>query len=77
MHQRGKVKNLKLLDSAYIVEHEITGLTFSLCGESAALKSPHTGSFFPGSRAGRLSACTRIVTLLQPEAGYEVVRRDA
>lgn len=68
---------LKLKDSAYVVEHADTGLTFSLCGSKPALKSPSTGSFFPASRAGRLGACTRIVTLLQPEAGYELVRRDA
>lgn len=72
----GKIK-AKLKDSAYVVEHAETGLTFSLCGSKPALKSPDTGSFFPGTRAGRLGACTRVVTLLQPEAGYEVVRRDA
>lgn len=73
--QGAALKNFKLNGSAY--EHETTGLTFSLCGDKAALKSPSTGSFFPGSRAGSLSACTRAVALLQPEAGYEVVRRDA
>ena len=67
----------KLKDSAYVVEHEATGLTFSLCGGKPTLKSPDIGSFFPGTRAGRLGACTRVVTLLQPEAGYEVVRRDS
>lgn len=77
MQQQGKQPRLKLKDSAYVVEHEATGLTFSLCASKPTLKSPSTGSFFPGTRAGRVSACTRIVTLLQPEAGYEVVRRDS
>lgn len=74
---QGSRKNLTLKDSTYVVEHAATGLTFSLCGSKPALKPPALGTFFPGSRAGRLSACTRVVELLQPEAGYEVVRRDA
>lgn len=68
---------LQLKDSVYTVEHPETGLAFSLCGDRARLKPRATATFFPATAEGRLDACTRVVTLLQPEAGYELVRRDA
>lgn len=68
---------IQLKDSVYTVEHPETGLAFSLCGEQARLKPRDTATIFLGNAGGRLTACKRIVALLQPEAGYEIVRRDA
>lgn len=77
MRGKGKVQNFKLTDSAYVVEHPETGLQFSLCGSKAKLKPAPLGTLFPAGKSGRLDTCLRILELLQPEAGYEVVRRDA
>lgn len=73
---QASITGFKLKDSVYTVEHPETGLQFSLCGSRATLTAPPLGTLFDG-RSGRLDACTRVNALLQPEAGYEVVRRDA
>lgn len=69
-------KGFKPRDSLYFVEHPESGLQFSLCGHKATLKAPPLGTHFAG-KSGRLDAATRVNALLQPEAGYEIVRRDA